>query len=356
MQTDPCTAAVGDLSPDVLRVTLVVPVYNEESTIARLIASIQAQTRPADEVVLVDAGSTDRTAQIARECIGTDEHYRILHIGKASPGRGRNFGIAAARTDWVALTDAGIVLEPAWLEQLVLAAQADPSARVVYGNYEPQIRSFFESCAFLAYVAPKHFRDGTAMRGPSVVSTLLHRSAWQAVGGFPDMRAAEDLIFMRRLDERGFKAAWAPAATAWWELRPGLVSTFRKFVLYSRANVWAGQQRYWHYGLARLYVVALVLAALGMLHHPGWFALLGLAAVARTARSIWRRREGRSWWWLFNPLRFAGVALVLQTIDIASFIGWARAKRESPPPGADATGSELRGLTPPARELVPPAR
>jgi cellulose synthase/poly-beta-1,6-N-acetylglucosamine synthase-like glycosyltransferase len=46
-------------------------------------------------------------------------------------------GIAAASYDWIALTDAGIRLEPSWLEHLVAAVDCDPSVAVVFGNYEP---------------------------------------------------------------------------------------------------------------------------------------------------------------------------------------------------------------------------
>ena len=51
--------------------------------------------------------------------------------------------------------------------------------------------------------------------------------------------------------ERGFRIGWAPKAMVHWQLRPNLKETFRKFVLYSKHNVLAGRQRYWHYGIVR---------------------------------------------------------------------------------------------------------
>ncbi len=86
---------------------------------------------------------------------------------------------------------------------------------------------------------------------------MLRRDVWRAVGGFPDLRVSEDLIFMERVEARGFKIGYAPMATAWWQMQPSLKRTFQKFVLYSRHNVWAGRQHDWQYGLARQYIVGI---------------------------------------------------------------------------------------------------
>src|SRR5436190_16098535 len=109
-----------------MRVSLVVPLRNEESTLPALIASIEGQTRPHDEVILVDGGSTDRTVAVAQELTRQAARYRILSAGQATPGRGRNVGIAAVQYDWIALTDAGIRLEPTWLAELIAVAEREP--------------------------------------------------------------------------------------------------------------------------------------------------------------------------------------------------------------------------------------
>ena len=158
----------------------------------------------------------------------------------------------------------------------------------------------------------------------------MRKSVWEAVGGFPDSRAAEDLIFMRRVEEAGFKIGWAPLATAWWQLRPDLKSTFQKFVLYSKHNVWAGMQRYWHYGIARQYGAYLGALTLVVLHAAWWGLVPLLGFGARTMKSIWVRREGRGLWWALNPVQFLGVAGLLLTIDIATLVGWLQAQRKPP--------------------------
>jgi len=47
--------------------------------------------------------------------------------------------------------------------------------------------------------------------------------------------------------------------------------------------------------------------------------------LARAAKSIYVRREGRGLWWLLNPAQFAGVVFVMLAVDLATFVGWAQA-------------------------------
>lgn len=329
MAAAPKTCPAGTLD---LAVSLVIPIKNEEESLPALLESVRRQTRPPEEVILVDGGSTDRTVALARALTEEDQRFRVLEAGEATPGRGRNVGISAASHGWIALTDAGIRLEPTWLERLMAAVAKEPGLDVVYGNMEPIVSTRFERMAALAYLPPKQVRSTGSIRGPFIASALLRKTVWEAVDGFPDLRAAEDLIFMERIQTRGFRIGWAPAATVWWHLQPSLRRTFQRFVLYSKHNVWAGRQRFWHYAIARQYIIAALFLALGVFHSPWWFLVPPVGAMARVARSIWVRREGRGLIWLTNPAQFLGVGVVLAAIDLATFVGWLQALCSSPPP------------------------
>jgi len=321
-----------------LPISLVVPLRNEEESLGRLVTSVRRQTRPPDEVLLVDGGSTDRTVALARELTADDPRFRVVEAGEATPGRGRNVGAEAARNPWIAFTDAGITLDPDWLARLAAVAEDDPAADIVYGNFEPDTQTFFERCAALAYVPPRAMREGASMRGPSIASALVRREIWRRAGGFPDLRAAEDLIFMERVEALGARTRWAPEATARWQLQPTLARTFRKFALYSKHNVWAGRQRFWHYGVARQYALALAFVVLAIVHSAWWLAVPAAGLAARAALSVWRRREGRGLAWVLNPARLAGVGLVLLAVDLATFVGWAQALVGAPPRPAAGQG------------------
>jgi glycosyltransferase involved in cell wall biosynthesis len=298
---------------------------DEAASIGELIGSIADQTRHPDEILLVDGGSTDGTVAQAESLTARDPRVRVVRAGNATPGRGRNVGFQEATHDWIALTDAGIRLNPAWLERLAEVAERDPTVRVVYGHYEPVQETVFERCATLAYVPARVSRPGGRMRGPSIASALVHRDVWRAVGGFPDLRAAEDLAFMDRVRELGIAVGWAPGAAVAWRIQPTLAGTFRRFALYSKHNVWAGRQWDWHYGIARTYLLGLPFLVLALIHSGWWLVVPVLMALARVGKSLWVRREGRRLLWLLNPVQFAGVGVILATIDFATFVGWVQA-------------------------------
>jgi glycosyltransferase involved in cell wall biosynthesis len=317
----------GDL-PDV---TLVVPVRDEEASVDALASSIAGQAVGPGSVVFVDGGSTDRTARFLERWAARFPSWRLIEAGPATPGRARNLGIAAAVTDWVALTDAGIELDPHWLERMVEVAWHDPSVDVVYGHCEPALGGFVSRCASLAYVQPPRRTAHGPVRDGIIASCLLRRSAWEEVGGFPDLRAAEDRIFMRALAAAGHRSATAPEATVVWQIQPNLVRTFRRFRTYSRVNVSAGEQRHWHYGVARQYLAAVPFVLLSA-RRRAWLAVPVLGFVARVVWSVLHRREGRPAWWALNPLRLFGVGAVVLTCDLATFAGWwdaARDRRQS---------------------------
>ena len=301
------------------KISLVIPVRDEAATIATLFESIGRQTLAPDEVVIVDGGSTDGTPELITRQVLRRSEVRLIRTDGASPGKGRNLGIKAARNEWIALTDAGISLEDDWLEQLAAAA-AD--ADYVQGDVIPITTTFFTKCAAMAYV-PAAFNG--AVRGRFIASSMIRKEAWAAVGGFPDLRAAEDLIFIENLKTAGFRFADAPMAVVHWQLRPDIASTFRRFMLYSKHNVWAGRQWDWHYGILRQYALLVPVLAAAALHSLWWLVLLPLWLAARTAKRVLPFRSEFGLAWILNPFAFAFTAFLLLVLDLATFAGWIQA-------------------------------
>jgi glycosyltransferase involved in cell wall biosynthesis len=306
-------------------VTVVVPVRDEAATIDALLDSLAAQTTPPQQVVVVDGGSTDGTLQHLHRRASADPTMLVVDAGPATPGRGRNLGIAAAACDWIALTDAGIRVEPTWLEHLWAAHLRASQARIVYGNYEFDLRSTFERRAAVAYGEPKVPTSEGPCRGPSVVSVLVHRSVVEEVGGFLDSRSGEDEAFTRAVRAAGVQVAWAPDATVWWRLRPDLRSTAERFRLYSYHYALAGEQRHWQLPLARAYlpvVAGLALSARSRL----WLALPVGTLAARTAKRYSRQPEELR---PHGAVAALSVAAIVLATDSATFLGWAQALRDA---------------------------
>lgn len=304
-----------------LKVSLVVPLKDEADSVSNLFSSIESQTKAPDEVIFVDGGSEDDTVRRLVSLVDGDEKYRTIEIGDATPGRGRNAGTKEATNDWIAYTDAGIELEPDWLEKL--AARVGGGVDIVYGLYSPSVESLFERIATFAYVGPKS-RSG--FRGRSIASCLIRKKVWESVGGFPDLRAAEDLAFMEKAEQMGFSHVTAPEAKVIWRLRPDVSSTFRKFVLYSFHNVLAGRQWDWHYGVLKQYLLLIPVLLLAIVHSWWWLALIPVWVLARAAKRIVSHRHEFGISPLFNPLTVIGVAGLTLVIDAATYIGWIKAK------------------------------
>ena len=115
------------------RFSVIVPAYNSTATLGRAIDSILAQTWPAHEIIVVDDGSTDDTADVAR---GYGDRVRLVRQANEGVSAARNAGVRIATGDWLAFLDADdwyardrLRLHAEWIE-------ADPSLAFLTGDYE----------------------------------------------------------------------------------------------------------------------------------------------------------------------------------------------------------------------------
>ncbi len=351
--------------PDLDAVSLVIPIRDEEDAIPQLFSSILAQSRHPDEVLFVDCGSIDGSHELLLQLTGGYSHFRVLEIGPAFPGIGRNRGISAASHEWIALTDAGCLPDPDWLEQLVATALEVPSSELIAGNYEVLIGGRTSRFFWPQVVPAKRSIGPQSIRAPFIASFLLTRRIWAQAGGFPDLRAAEDLLFIERASRVAASAAWAwsPAATVRWEPPSDYVRLFRRTRLYSQVNVQAGLQRRWHYGLLRNYVILGLLGLIALLRSPKVPMLPVSAFALRIGIVLGRHRKDLPIQSLIAPRLFLGTAIGVLVSDLATFLGWldyfvARRKRDrqlptTPPTSLRVVGQadcsftdESRGTTP----------
>ncbi|MES1198082.1 MAG: glycosyltransferase [Chitinophagaceae bacterium] len=308
-------------------VSLIIPIFNESQTIAGLINTIKEQSLQPEEIILVDGGSTDNTIQIAKKLTTGFSSFKIIEVGRAMPGKGRNIGAEYSNKEWIAFTDAGIKLDKYWMENLLKKTKEIPGADIIYGNFSPQINKFFDKCAAISYVTP--LQPGK-IRTKSIASCLMKKEVWEKTGGFPNWRAAEDLIFIEKAEKSNYKSIEAPEAMVYWELHSDLKSTYQKFELYSIYNVWAEKQANWHYGVARQYGVMLIFLLLGLFHSWYWLLLLPTWIVTRIAKRIWSHRYEFGIKLLFNPAIFFMVMIITLVIDAATFTGWIKAAMTRP--------------------------
>ena len=306
-------------------ISLIVTVLNEGESIRRLMDSMVAQTQPPDEVVLVDGGSRDNTVAILREYEAALP-LRVLVEPGANISAGRNRAIAAAQGDIIAVTDAGVQLDPDWLARITAPLLADATLGVVSGFFLADARSLFEA-AMGATVLPLADELTPDSFLPSSRSVAFRKAAWERAGGYPEwLDYCEDLIFDLRLkDSEAF--ALATEAVVYFRPRGSLKAFYRQYYLYARgdgkANLWLKRHliRYATYLLA-----APLLFLLGAwVHRLLWLLFLPAAAIylAQPYRRLPAvlRRTGYT-----APVQAARAAALVPVIrvvgDVAKMIGY----------------------------------
>ncbi|MDX1613506.1 MAG: glycosyltransferase [Candidatus Promineifilaceae bacterium] len=332
---------------EAMNVSVIATVMNEGEAIRPLLDSLIAQSRPPDEVVICDGGSSDDTVAIL-------EGYRrwlplkIIEAPGSNISAGRNRAIAAASGPAIAVTDAGVVLAPEWLAHLLRPLE-ETSAMVVSGWFEPDPFTDFE-VVMGATVLPelRDVKPSTFL--PSSRSVAFHKEAWQAVDGYPEwLDYGEDLIFDMALRERYGPFPLASRAVAYFRPRGSWRAFARQYFLYARGD---GKANLWPKRHAIRYLTYLAgLPLLGKLiwrNHPlGWAGLLlgGGFYCRQPARRLWPQTQ--EW---PPPARLRGLAQIpfIRLLgDLAKMVGypvgvWWRWRRRlgRRQPGSTAVASE----------------
>ena len=131
------------------KVSIIIPVYNGEKYIKDSIASMQKQTYQDIEVIYVDDGSNDNTAQILDEAAAGDDRIKVLHKTNEGVSAARNDGIKAATGEYVWFVDSDDTVEPDTIKDNIEYAVCNQADMVVFGFWyyhvdsEEEVRNEF---------------------------------------------------------------------------------------------------------------------------------------------------------------------------------------------------------------------
>lgn len=193
-----------------LKLSVIVPVWNGEAVIAACLNALARQTldRAAYEVIVVDNGSTDRTADIVR---GFPD---VQLLAEPTPGSyaARNTAIARAVAPVTAFTDADCVPDADWLERGLAAAAANPAFGVLAGRIELFDEGAPGALVYSDYERMFSFPQEHAARGNCATANWISRSeVLRDLGGFDaTLKSGGDRQMALRIRAAGHPLIYVP--------------------------------------------------------------------------------------------------------------------------------------------------
>ena len=198
------------------RISVVIPVFNGARYLAEAIESALAQTFPVHELIVVDDGSSDESAQVAERLTQGFHHgdtettevseslgatpLTVLRQAHAGVSSARNAGVAHTTGDYLAFLDADDTWEPSKLARQLATLRDAPAAGLVLcaHNYR------FEGPIPAWFHGP---RDGSPGAAQLMVSSLIRRATWERVGPFSTgMTHGEDGDWLMRALDMGVQS------------------------------------------------------------------------------------------------------------------------------------------------------
>jgi glycosyltransferase involved in cell wall biosynthesis len=189
--------------------SIVVTVFNDRVGLAELLPALAAQRRPPEEIVIVDAGSTDGSLELLDYWRERGLPLRLMDVPGAGISAGRNRGIAGAEHDRIAVTDAGCRPAPGWLAALARGLErcdfvagtytvdhATPFEHAVAVTLYPDVSELYRELRLPTRAWQLLFGRRFRIDRATGRSMAFRRSCWENAGGFPEnVGWGEDVTF-----------------------------------------------------------------------------------------------------------------------------------------------------------------
>tara|TARA_Y100000590_G_C15709953_1_gene1009932 strand:- start:931 stop:1890 length:960 start_codon:yes stop_codon:yes gene_type:complete len=242
-------------------VSVVIPTYNEEKSIEKLIELLSKQTYSIDEIIISDANSKDKTLEILKKYVELGHNIKFAKRNGFCRGSGRNAGINTAKNDLIALIDAGSYPEKDWIENLL--NEYNSKDDIVFGCVKP-IHNNLIQFSLSVLIVGKSSQEITI--SPTVSSMLINKKTWLKVGKFKESKngdyIVEDLMFINEIKKSNKQIHYAKRAIVNWILPSNISKIFLRFLEYSSGGIKSGFYEIWHHGIIRNILILLILLIL----------------------------------------------------------------------------------------------
>jgi glycosyltransferase involved in cell wall biosynthesis len=216
------------------RISVIVCTYNGARTIRDCLERLARLEYPDYEIIVVDDGSTDTTAAIAREF-----HCRLIQTENRGLASARNTGLEAAKGEIVAYIDDDAYPDPHWLSYLAATFLSTSHVGVGGPNIAPAGDGRVADCVARAPGGPLHvlLTDREAEHIPGC-NMAFRKASLAAIGGFdPQFRAAgDDVDVCWRLQQRKWTLGFSAAAQVWHHRRNSVRAYWKQQTGYGRAE------------------------------------------------------------------------------------------------------------------------
>lgn len=176
-------------------ISIVIPTYNRAHLISRAIESVRSQHFTEWQLIVVDDGSTDNTAEVVRPFLN-DSRIRYIRKENSGAAHTRNVGVQAATTEWITFLDSDDEALPEWLGKF--ADRIGKGAEIVSCG----LQKYDASGKLIETIIPKQNRKLVGGQFTNGGVYILRKSLFEAVGAFdPDLKAGQhtELYFRIRL-------------------------------------------------------------------------------------------------------------------------------------------------------------
>lgn len=226
-------------------VSVLIPARNEEIVIRNTLEKILAMDYPREkmEVIVINDGSTDRTAEVVEEVRSKDDRVRLLNLPEAEVGRGKshalNMGFRETKHGLIAIYDADNNPEPQSLRILIAHLIADSKLAAVIGkfrtlNRKRNLLTRFINVETLGFQwilqAGRYHAFGVAILPGT--NCVIRKDVLLRCGGWDEAAITEDAELSVRLYQKGWKIQFVPMAVTW-EQEP------------EKLSVWTRQRTRW---------------------------------------------------------------------------------------------------------------
>jgi glycosyltransferase involved in cell wall biosynthesis len=262
------------------KISVIVPMKNNEKTAAKCLDSLLALDWPDYEVIVVNDSSTDSTGAILKEYAAKSPRVKVITTPGLGPSSARNLAVKEASGEFIASTDGDCIVEKGWLKELY-AGFCDDRVGGIGGDqlspaddspFAKKVADYLKSIGFVTgYIKESAPDCAPACREVDHNPTccvMYRKKMFGELGGFyPGLWPGEDVEFDKRVTDAGYKLLYNPSAVVYHYRSPDMKRFSKMMYSYGRVQSWLVRK----FGFFRkIHYVPVALAVLLV----GWILLL----------------------------------------------------------------------------------